>query len=62
MINAGLKGRILVAEEGINGTVSGTIEQCDKYIAEINSDSRFDGIEFKIDDAEAPSFSKMPTN
>ncbi|GAA3326984.1 hypothetical protein GCM10020331_065130 [Ectobacillus funiculus] len=28
----GLKGRILVAEEGINGTVSGTIEQTDEYM------------------------------
>ena len=28
----GLKGRILVAEEGINGTVSGTVEQTDEYM------------------------------
>ena len=27
--NLGLKGRILVAQEGINGTVSGTVEQTD---------------------------------
>ena len=27
----GLKGRILVADEGINGTVSGTVEQTQKY-------------------------------
>lgn len=58
-IDTGLKGRILVADEGINGTVSGTIEQCDAYIAEINKDARFDGIEFKIDNEEAPSFTKM---
>ncbi|GAE26776.1 rhodanese [Halalkalibacter wakoensis JCM 9140] len=28
----GLKGRILVAAEGINGTVSGTVEQTDEYM------------------------------
>src|SRR5699024_12148170 len=28
----GLKGRILVAEEGLNGTVSGTVEQTEKYM------------------------------
>lgn len=27
----GLKGRIIVGYEGINGTVSGTIEQTEKY-------------------------------
>ena len=28
----GLKGRILVAEEGINGTASGTIEATQQYM------------------------------
>ena len=27
-----LKGRILVAHEGINGTISGTVEQSEKYM------------------------------
>lgn len=31
----GLKGRILVAEEGINGTVSGTVEQTETYMNEM---------------------------
>ncbi|WP_226375216.1 oxygen-dependent tRNA uridine(34) hydroxylase TrhO [Effusibacillus dendaii] len=55
----GLKGRILVAPEGINGTVSGTVEQTDRYIEEMRKDSRFADMVFKIDDADKPAFKKM---
>ncbi|KMY48296.1 rhodanese-related sulfurtransferase [Peribacillus loiseleuriae] len=54
-----LKGRILVANEGINGTVSGTIEQTDAYINMMKSDPRFEGIVFKIDEADGHAFKKM---
>jgi UPF0176 protein len=54
-----LKGRILVASEGINGTVSGTIEQTDKYMDMMKSDPRFADIVFKIDEAEGHAFKKM---
>lgn len=54
-----LKGRILVASEGINGTVSGTIEQTDKYMDMMQSDPRFADIVFKIDEAEGHAFKKM---
>lgn len=54
-----LKGRILVASEGINGTVSGTIEQTDKYMDMMKSDLRFADIVFKIDEAEGHAFKKM---
>ena len=57
--NLGLKGRIIVAAEGINGTVSGTIAQTDAYMAEIEGDSRFEGIHWKIDDVSELSFNKM---
>lgn len=43
----GLKGRILVAGEGINGTVEGTNENTEKYIAHILSDKRFKGMNIK---------------
>lgn len=36
-----LKGRILVAKEGINGTLSGTIEETEKYMAMMHQDERF---------------------
>ena len=51
-----LKGRILVASEGINGTVSGTVEQTNAYIEMMQADSLFEGIVFKIDEAEGHVF------
>ncbi|MGE7761243.1 rhodanese-related sulfurtransferase [Peribacillus sp. NPDC097895] len=54
-----LKGRILVASEGINGTVSGTIEQTNQYMDMMQSDSRFADIVFKIDEADGHAFKKM---
>lgn len=54
-----LVGRIIVAEEGMNGTVSGTSENCRSYMEAVRSDPRFAGIDFKIDDVEKPSFHKM---
>ena len=35
-----LKGRILVAKEGINGTVSGTVEQTERYMQAMKEDVR----------------------
>ncbi|MER1989720.1 MAG: rhodanese-related sulfurtransferase [Solibacillus isronensis] len=55
----GLKGRILVAREGINGTVSGTIEQTQSYIDMMEAHPLFKGIVFKIDPAEGHAFKKM---
>ncbi|GIN91020.1 oxygen-dependent tRNA uridine(34) hydroxylase TrhO [Siminovitchia terrae] len=56
---AGLKGRILVANEGINGTVSGTVEQTDKYIEMMKADPRFADMVFKIDESDEHAFKKM---
>jgi UPF0176 protein len=55
----GLKGRIVVAPEGINGTVAGTPEQTDAYIREMRTDSRFEDLWFKIDEAPENAFKKM---
>lgn len=57
--NLELKGRILVSTEGINGTVSGTVEATDKYMEQLKSDERFKGITFKVDEAEGHAFKKM---
>ncbi|HEX8378599.1 MAG TPA: hypothetical protein VF602_12340, partial [Pedobacter sp.] len=54
-----LVGRIIVADEGLNGTVSGTSESCKTYMDTIHQDARFAATEFKIDDVEEPSFIKM---
>ena len=54
-----LVGRIIVADEGLNGTVSGTVESCKIYMDTLHADPRFAKIDFKIDDVEEPSFIKM---
>ncbi|GLB59569.1 oxygen-dependent tRNA uridine(34) hydroxylase TrhO [Cytobacillus sp. NCCP-133] len=55
----GLKGRILVANEGINGTVSGTVEQTERYMEAMKQDRRFTEMVFKIDEADGHAFPKM---
>lgn len=55
----GLKGRIIVADEGLNGTISGTVEACKTYMDTLHADFRFAKTEFKIDDVEELSFLKM---
>lgn len=55
----GLKGRILVATEGINGSVCGTSEQISKYEENLSSDQRFSGIEFKEESCLMHPFGKM---
>lgn len=57
--NLGIKGRILVSEEGINGTLSGTIEQTDQYMEDMKNDPRFADIMWKIDAADGHAFKKM---
>ena len=55
----GLLGRILVGQEGINGTVSGTIDQTDAYMNHMNADARFQDIMWKIDMADDHAFKKL---
>ncbi len=55
----GLKGRILVSDEGINGTVSGDYETTQKYIDYVHEDERFADLWFKIDDESQNAFEKM---
>ncbi len=54
-----LVGRIIVADEGLNGTVSGTEDSCRIYMQTLKSDPRFANIDFKIDEVTEPSFIKM---
>lgn len=58
-LQTGLQGRILISPEGINGTVSGTIEQTDRYMEALRSDDRFSDLWFKIDETEGHVFDKM---
>jgi len=54
-----LKGRILVAHEGINGTVSGTVEQTQAYMDHMHADPRFADMVFKVDEADGHAFKKI---
>jgi UPF0176 protein len=55
----GLKGRIIIAAEGINGTVSGTIEQTDAYMKYMKEHPLFSDMIYKIDEASEHAFKKM---
>jgi len=54
----GIKGRILVADNGINGTVGGPKEITDKYIATMHANPLFATTEFKTSTSE-PAFKKI---
>jgi UPF0176 protein len=54
-----LRGRIIVAREGLNGTVSGSKESCEKYMQHLKADPRFSSIDFKIDDSDVHAFQKL---
>jgi len=53
--NIGIKTRIIVADEGINGVVSGSIETCRQYIKALTSIPKFSDINFKIDEVGQPA-------
>ncbi|MDF1658305.1 MAG: rhodanese-related sulfurtransferase [Verrucomicrobiales bacterium] len=55
----GLRGRIIIGDEGINGTVSGPSKATNSYIEAMHADPRFGEMEFKIDDADGHVFPKL---
>lgn len=55
----GLRGRILVGSEGINGTVSGTVEQTEKYKDYLHSLEGFEDVWFKVDEVDDYAHKKM---
>jgi UPF0176 protein len=57
--NLKLRGRIYVAQEGINGTISGTKEACEQYMLDLVADPRFAKTEFKIDEVAEHAFQRM---
>ncbi|MES2381129.1 MAG: rhodanese-related sulfurtransferase [Bacteroidota bacterium] len=54
-----LRGRIYIAHEGINGTISGTREACEQYMKDLKADVRFSSTEFKIDEVAEHAFQRM---
>ncbi len=54
-----LKGRILIATEGINGTVSGLKADTQAYMEWMSQHELFAGTEFKIDEYDSHAFLKL---
>lgn len=54
-----LKGRVLVAHEGLNGTLAGSVEACEEYKKIMLADSRFSDMQFKEHDAEEMPFPRL---
>ena len=54
-----LRGRIIISSEGLNGTVSGLHEDCDRYMNYVKSDSRFADTEFKVEQHDRMAFAKL---
>lgn len=54
-----IKGTILLAQEGINGTIAGSRQGIDAVIDYLRSDSRFTDLEYKESTAESPPFQRM---
>ncbi|OGI66262.1 hypothetical protein A3A95_01995 [Candidatus Nomurabacteria bacterium RIFCSPLOWO2_01_FULL_39_18] len=55
----GLKGRCIVASEGINATFEGTSENIKEYVKELEKDERFHGIHFKYSIGIGNAFPKL---
>jgi UPF0176 protein len=60
-LNNHLLGRIIIASEGINGTVSGLKSDCEAYMNWLKSDPMFAGtdFDFKVDELEGHTFNKL---
>lgn len=54
-----LKGRIILAHEGINGTLGGTVEEIEKYKNFMNSHELFKNIDFKESPGSADDFPRL---
>ncbi len=55
----GLNGRIIIAPEGLNGTVSGAPADCQAYMDYVKADTRFANIDFKVEKSDKPAFAKL---
>jgi UPF0176 protein len=58
-IEHNLRGRIIISDEGLNGTVSGLIADCERYMAYIKAEPRFSHTEFKIESHDGHAFTKI---
>ena len=55
----GLTGRVIVAEEGINGTLEGSLENTNIFKDEFLADSRFSDVQVKTSSGTGTAFPKL---
>lgn len=55
----GLKGRVIVAGHGINGTLGGNIDDVKAYVREMNTHPVFKGIDYKWSEGNGDEFPKL---
>ena len=60
-LNNHILGRVIVASEGLNGTVSGLKEDCEAYMRWLENDPIFAGtdFDFKVEEFDAHTFNKL---
>lgn len=58
----GLRGRILISEHGINGTVGGSVKACKAYVKRMKQYQPFAGIEWKISEGSPLDENGMSTD
>lgn len=54
-----LKGRVIIAEEGINATLEGSAAHIEKYIVHLRKDKRFKRTDFKITAGRGDLFPRL---
>lgn len=55
----GLRGRVIIAHEGINGTLGGSVEAAEEYVAIMRADRRFADVDFKESQGGAEYFPRL---
>lgn len=55
----GLKGRVIIAGEGINATLEGADEAIQTYIAHLKKDKRFKNVDFKTSEGNGKAFPRL---
>lgn len=55
----GLKGRVLIATEGINGTLAGPVDAVNEYISALHADERFGDVQIKLSYGDESTFPKL---
>ncbi len=56
LLERNLRGTLLLAEEGINGTISGTLTELNEFLTWLQGDARFVGIDYKLSFHARPPF------